>query len=397
MKIKIKHNWIFLLLILLSACQESQEYYEGIYIVGTEGKELTATLTVDELPSSIGINVAASCTVDETIEVEMSAKPELIETFNKEHKKNYAVLPQKAYELDNTVLKIEQGKHITTEALRLRIISRDELKPGVSYLLPVSIVNVSDKKLSVIEASRTIYIVINQIIVTQAADLVGYGKYYKVNFGTSSKFDTKALKNVTFEARVRFKKMIAGSSKWCFSVMGCEENLCLRTAGNSKEGWKLQLGDPHHVDSRDVLPNDKWIHLACVFNGDLGKKFLYIDGELQGEISDSRTSIDLTNHYAQTAFYIGQSAADNRYMDGWVSEARVWAVARSASDLKNNVCWVDPLSEGLIAYWQFNQPSTDDKKVITDLTGNGYHAKYAGWDDPKFVSGVRCPDMVADE
>lgn len=38
-------------------------------------------------------------------------------------------------------------------------------------------------------------------------------------------------------------------------------------------------------------------------------------------------------------------------MDGYVSEVRVWAVARSAADLKNNVCWVDPLTDGLVAYW----------------------------------------------
>lgn len=392
MKIKFKQLPLFFVLLLLAACQESQKYYDGVYIVGTEGKEITTTLTVDELPSALGINVASSTVAEEDVMVEMAVQPELVESFNRIHHKNYEVLPQSAYQLDNTNLKINRGKHVTTKGMRISIVNRDDMKFGKTYLLPVSISKVSGNRLSVIEASRTIYVVVNQIIITQAANLERYGAYYIADFSTPSKFNTKALKNVTFEARVRFRKMTSSSYKWCFSVMGLEENLCLRTAGDAKDGWKLQVGDPHHVDSRDVLPNDKWVHLACVFNGDIGKKSLYINGELQAEITDNRPSIDLTQFYAQRGFYIGQSANDDRYMNGWVSEARVWATARSAAELKNNVCWVDPLSEGLVAYWRFNETAEAGSKIVTDLTGNGYHAKFAGWNAPSFVTGIRCPE-----
>lgn len=398
---KTIYNWIWLAAAMaLTACQKSQEYYEGVYIVGTEGKEVTASLVVDEGPAALGINVAASNVVNEDLEVTLQSKPELVASFNKEYKKNYELLPADAYRLENTTLLIQKGKHIGAEGVRLSIVDRSKMKIGTTYLLPVSITHVKGGDFAVVEASRTIYVVVNQVIVTQAANLEpgsGGARHFVVNFGTPSKYNTKALKNVTFEARVRFRRMLPNSRKWCFSVMGCEENLCLRTAGSAKDGWKLQVGDPHHFDSRDVLPNDKWLHLACVFNGDTGKKYMYINGELQGEITDGRPTIDLTNHYAQTGFYIGQSANDDRYMDGWVSEARVWAVARSAADLKNNVCWVDPLSEGLVAYWRFNEPSADNPKMVTDLTGNGYHAvTHRSWYDVRFVPGVRCPDIEAE-
>lgn len=232
--------------------------------------------------------------------------------------------------------------------------------------------------LSFIEGSRAIYIVINQVIITQAADLSNSREYFKVDFRKESKYNTAALTNVTFEARVRFKKMIPTSGKWCFSVMGLEENFCLRTAGSNTEGWKLQLsGGSPAIDSRDVLPNDKWVHLACVYDGSQGKKFIYVNGELQGELPDTRGTVDLTYAYGQdanAAFYIGQSAAD----------------------LKNNVCWVDPLTDGLVAYWRFNEPAEDNAKVVTDLTGNGYNATFAGWGNLRFVEGVRCPDNTAE-
>lgn len=392
MKIGIKQIAAVLCATLFGACQESQKYYDGVYIVGTEGKDITTTLTVDELPSAIGVQVASSTIVQEDVHINMVVRPDLVESFNKTYHKNYEVLPEEAYQIDNTTLTIKKGKHITTEGLRINIVDRDRMKMGKTYLVPVSIAEVQGHQLSVIDASRTIYVIVNQIIVTQAANLERNGAYYIADFSTESKYNTKALRNVTLEARVRFRNMTAGSSKWCFSVMGLEENLCLRTAGSNKEGWKLQVGDPHHVDSRDILPNDKWIHVACVFNGDAGKKSLYINGELQAEITDTRPSIDLTQFYAQRGFYIGQSANDDRYMNGWVSEARVWATARSAAELKNNVCWVDPLTEGLVAYWRFNEVAEAGSKNVTDLTGNGYTAKYAGWSAPTFVPGVRCPE-----
>lgn len=400
MKQNIKYALLTLFSFLMMSCQKSQEYYEGVYIVGADKLSPVANLTIDDLPAVIGIKVASSNAIENNVEVMMKSTPELVESFNKEYKKNYELLPEKSYKLENTSLIIENGKSISSEGVRLSIISRELLKEGTTYVLPVSIVGVSDKNLSVIEGSRTIYIVINQVIITQAADLSNSREYFKVDFRKESKYNTAALTNVTFEARVRFKKMIPTSGKWCFSVMGLEENFCLRTAVSNTEGWKLQLsGGSPAIDSRDVLPNDKWVHLACVYDGSQGKKFIYVNGELQGELPDTRGTVDLTYAYGQdanAAFYIGQSAADDRYMNGYVSEARVWAVARSAADLKNNVCWVDPLTDGLVAYWRFNEPAEDNAKVVTDLTGNGYNATFAGWGNLRFVEGVRCPDNTAE-
>ena len=378
MKQNIKYALLTLFSFLMMSCQKSQEYYEGVYIVGADKLSPVANLTIDDLPAVIGIKVASSNAIENNVEVMMKSTPELVESFNKEYKKNYELLPEKSYKLENTSLIIENGKSISSEGVRLSIISRELLKEGTTYVLPVSIVGVSDKNLSVIEGSRTIYIVINQVIITQAADLSNSREYFKVDFRKESKYNTAALTNVTFEARVRFKKMIPTSGKWCFSVMGLEENFCLRTAGSNTEGWKLQLsGGSPAIDSRDVLPNDKWVHLACVYDGSQGKKFIYVNGELQGELPDTRGTVDLTYAYGQdanAAFYIGQSAAD----------------------LKNNVCWVDPLTDGLVAYWRFNEPAEDNAKVVTDLTGNGYNATFAGWGNLRFVEGVRCPDNTAE-
>lgn len=387
-----------LAILVASACSNGIKTYDGLYIVGTQGKEVTTTLTVDDVPSAIAVNVAASETVEQNTTVTLKAAPELVEAFNKEHHKNYELLPQEAYKLENAAQTIAQGKHISEMGTKLTIINRDAMKFGTTYVLPISIDGVKGTSMPVIEASRTIYVVVNQVIVTKAADLDAPWRFYYADFSNNTgRFDTHAMKSVTFEARVRFKKMNSSSVKWCYSVMGLEENLCLRTAGSAADGWKLQLGDPNHMDSRDVLPNDKWVHLACVYNGETGKKYIYINGELQAETTDSRRTINLANAYGQNDFfYIGQSASDDRCMEGWVSEARVWATARTAAELKNNVCWVDPTSKDLVAYWRFNEAQAQGNKwVVTDLTGNGFNAYYFSWPDgqtPHFVDAVRCPE-----
>ncbi|KGI59643.1 DUF1735 and LamG domain-containing protein [Prevotella sp. S7 MS 2] len=394
-KISIKNLSLVLLMALATvACKEERSTYDGVYIVGTEDKSVTATLTVDDVPSAIGINVASSAVVDNDVQIQMEVRNDLVALFNKEHHKNYEVLPEKAYSITNEKLTIEQGKHITTKALKLSITDREPMKIGTTYVVPISIKSVEGTGMPVIEASRTIYVVVNQVIITKAADLTqGWGRaFYVVDFGKEGKYPTHAMKALTYEARVRFRKMTPNNSKWCFSIMGLEENLCFRTSGNGKDGWKLQTGDPIHFDSRDAVPNDKWIHVALVYDAVANKRLMYLNGELQGEAPAGQSFIDMTNHYAQSGFYIGNSANDNRTMEGYISEARVWATARSAAELKNNVCWVDPTTEGLLAYWRFDGVSEKDGMVVTDLTGNGYDAHYKGWDEPSFVDAVRCPE-----
>ena len=66
--------------------------------------------------------------------------------------------------------------------------------------------------------------------------------------------------------------------------------------------------------------------------------------------------------------YIGYSWEPGRWLPGEISEVRVWNVARTAEEIASNPYMVDPHSEGLIAYWKFNE-GTGSK--IIDHTGNG--------------------------
>ena len=109
MKQNIKYALLALFSFLMMSCQKSQEYYEGVYIVGADKLSPVANLTIDDLPAVIGIKVASSNAMENNVEVMMKSTPELVESFNKEYKKNYELLPEKSYKLENTSLIIENG------------------------------------------------------------------------------------------------------------------------------------------------------------------------------------------------------------------------------------------------------------------------------------------------
>ena len=122
-----------------------------------------------------------------------------------------------------------------------------------------------------------------------------------------------------------------------------------------------------------------WYHVVAVYDGTQIR--IYVNGELASSRNAART-VDLTD---PTGFYFGFSAG-GRYIDGAISEARIWSRALSRNELTNGACGVNPKSEGLIAYWKFNE--SNDGRTIKDLTGNGRDAIASN--NIEWVQGVKC-------
>ena len=128
----------------------------------------------------------------------------------------------------------------------------------------------------------------------------------------------------------------------------------------------------------------KWYHLACVYDGKTIA--MYVDGKKQSEVTTAGGIVDLSWNYMD-GFHIGRSEK-GRYLDGYISEARLWGKARSAAELQDGVCYVDPTTEGLIAYWRFNGESQENK--VLDLTGHGHDA-IANSGQIRWIDNQKCP------
>ena len=88
-------------------------------------------------------------------------------------------------------------------------------------------------------------------------------------------------------------------------------------------------------------------------------------------------------------FQLGASYSFGRTLNGYLSEVRVWTRALSQTEIANNMYYVDPTSDGLLAYWRMNEYEQCNevinirgnanenytyRNVVRDATGHGYDA-----------------------
>ncbi|MFL9460920.1 MULTISPECIES: LamG-like jellyroll fold domain-containing protein [Scytonema] len=140
--------------------------------------------------------------------------------------------------------------------------------------------------------------------------------------------------------------------------------------------WRLHRNDTENtlnfyiegvggVNSTTTVNDGQWHHVAAVYDG--SKLQIYIDGVLNGQTTASGAIP--TNNYN---ILIGENEQQSgRYFYGQIDDVRIWNVARSATEISNNLnATLTGKETGLVGYWNFNENSISGN-TITDLTGNG--------------------------
>lgn len=188
------------------------------------------------------------------------------------------------------------------------------------------------------------------------------------------------MSEITMEALVFSKAWSReGSDSDICTLMGIEGYLLLRTGDDFYPG-QLQVAFSNEKlpgkDATKVLPLNEWIHLAVTIDGANKKLKVYVNGVLQSETEmRSSTTFNLTRTGGddRKGFCIGRSWSDNRWWQGEMCECRIWNKVLTEEEInaRNHFYYVDATSEGLVAYWKFNE---GDGNVVNDHSGNGNHA-----------------------
>ena len=366
---------ITLFITLFSACKNAEDLEDVLYFTGTETSPVSQ-YTIDG-PTDIGITVSSSCLASSEQKINISVATEKLEEYNHTNGKTYKGLPEGSYKLSSESILLKAGENVS-EQLILSLLNTSKFEEGAVYCLPLTISNV-EGGMPVLESSRTIYIVLNQTIITQAAA----SKNMPIPFEDDPSL--ASVPQVTMEARVMVTKF-ASSNPYISTVMGVEEEFLLRFGDVTIEPNQLQLaGGGYPVTAKTEFETNKWYHLAVVFDGSTIK--LYVNGELDGQTDAPRGPIVLCGKTDKRRFCIGGSL-NSRLLNGYISEVRVWKKALSQSQIQNNMCYVSPDNyKDMIAYWRFNDGA--DAEVIKDWTGNGWdiNTTISNW-----VEGVKCPE-----
>jgi hypothetical protein len=177
-----------------------------------------------------------------------------------------------------------------------------------------------------------------------------------------------------------------------FNYGGHNRDIGLTTLTGTNTLWFVvatPTGGLQTAKVENALQAGEWIHVAGVA-GSGGMK-LYVNGALVA-----------TNPYpgcfkalgTGNASRIGQTVTagvDDSPFDGELAEVRVWKMARSAEQIRDNIA--NPLTgneEGLAALWNFADPAQPGR----DATPNGIHGKLIG--QAKAVAVSDASSVVAD-
>jgi hypothetical protein len=111
-------------------------------------------------------------------------------------------------------------------------------------------------------------------------------------------------------------------------------------------------GDTSLTVSATPIRNDQWHHVASVYDFGASEIRLYVDGFL--------VSLGVaTGLIRETDFDLvigSQLGFDRRTFEGFIDEVRLWNVARTQTEIQENMMNELTGSEnGLAAYWQFNE------------------------------------------
>ena len=395
------------LAVCLTGCKKEPKYGDAVYMTGTL---TTPTIQFNiEGEQSIGLTVSSSAKAVNPVKVQIAPDPSLLEAYNNQVGGSYVLPPEGSYSLEGGDVTIESGKIVSTPA-KLTANS-DALSFGNQYCLPVTIKRVEGDGLGVLESSRTAYVMLNKVMTSKVAQLRGGAWFDVPSFYDEDKDGTEvvspvwALNAMTLEIKVRPANLSTSIAESSINpIMGSHESLLLRFGdgssipANKLNFAKVSIGTPYHPDEKphyestfeETFENDVWYHIAVVYDG--SKVRFYLNGNLEIEKPTTGGVINLAMSYGghgwDDTFAIGRSYGTHWTYKGCLSECRLWTVARSAAELQAGVCYVDPTSEGLLAYWKFDGTLQDDGTVL-DETGHGHNAHPNG--SINWLENQKCP------
>lgn len=351
------------------SCQgtdENEQHYDNKLFISTSSftKEIKFKAGDTSVKESLTLGIAKP--EEHDIKVTMAPTPELLSSYKLTYYDETAILlPEEHYSISEISTTIDAGSIVSPE-LPIEFINTGELDVNTTYVLPVTIKSVEG--IGVLQSAKTYYYVFRGASLINVVCNISRNRAYP-DFNNDSKFNnlTQNTMEILFKAN-SFPNTLN-------TLMGIEGHYLLRIGDATIPSNQLQVASTNSCTSAELqLESNTWYHVAVTF--DKGNVKVYINGVEKASGSVGKSSINLgakhTNEEdGSRCFWIGYSYKDDRYFDGAVSEARIWNRVLTAEEIQatNHFYAVDPESDGLIAYWKFDEGSGT---VAKDYSVNGY-------------------------
>ena len=353
-------------LVALSACSEGDDFESGREIVVFTGADYSPVVktNVDPYP----LTVTATGKAKETVTVKVKYDDTAVDEYNELYGTTYVAIPSAYVSLDSDTMTIEAGE-VTSDINYVAITSKDYVEDGYIYVLPLRITSVKGSGMELLQASSSILLRATNTFTFYSLDLNNYMTSSNYIFDDSQALD---LSVYTYEINVYVESFKDSGNRDADICRLCaweaeDESTAnmLRFSEAAYEIGTLQLVSPAgNLVSSTIFDTGKWYHLSFVYDG--STMTMYIDGS-----SDATVSGDGDTTFQR--FELGMSWTTyyqaRQLFTGRISEMRLWNRALSTAEMQEGVCNVAAASDGLVAYWKFDEGSGH---IFTDYTGNGY-------------------------
>ena len=115
---------------------------------------------------------------------------------------------------------------------------------------------------------------------------------------------------------------------------------------------------------------DQWVHIALTWDGTVFTTYVNGLPKITAQGSGSTTTLNT----AQSVLMIGCNPTNNNCFNGMFDQFRVWNVARSATEIKDN--YNKPMAgdePGLVGYWKFDETSGTSAADSVTTAGHSAH------------------------
>lgn len=361
-------------LAVLAGCQTEkakldEHHFENKLYINTQ--QLTQEVAVKPTSTTAvrTLSIGTALPLEEKLTGVFVADTNYVATFRDEYNEPDAKsYPLRDCAITGAEVTIEAGSNISSPAT-VTFSNMGALDRSQVYVMPVALKNVTD--INVIGSKKVVYYIF------KGAALINVVANISQNY-----LPVKWTSNVSNMTSITVEALINVSD---YSNMGSLKNVDMSTVFGIEGTFLVRIGDagypmnavqlvnpngnfPSATVAREscLLPTDKWVHIAVVWDATTGDRIIYYDGEEVARDGKASGSFDLTG--GTNGCYVGYAYTTMRWLEGCISELRVWNVQRSQEQIKEHFYEVDPASEGLVAYWKFNEGAGSN---IADATGHG--------------------------
>lgn len=334
-----------------SACQDDLEDVENR--VYDTGALQPSTVLIDGMTDeqTISFKVSMALPIQEETTVTFGPDFSLIENYNAIYNANAIELPADNYELVQPTATFTRGA-IESTNVEVKIKNLLNLDRNSVYVLPLT---VDKSPVPVLESQKTRYIVVRGAALVNTAAWMVENNASLVDPNNASALNS--LTEMTVQCIINVDEW-GGKNSNIQSVIGIEGQFLIRISDSGLPANQLQFVTPNGnlTDASWQLKNKQWVRLTLTWSCWTGEATLYIDGAKKNTMSNGcRTGVNWGN----SSFFIGKSYNDERWLNGSICEVRVWKRILTDAEIADPLqAYAVPVtSEGLAAYWKFNEGS----------------------------------------